>query len=296
MIAFATRPGEVAVDGTGEHSPYAAALLEHMEEPGVELNLLFRQVRDTVLVNTAYRQEPRTYDALGAEPFYFIEPKPNQRPQLPRLATLEVLDDAAATPLGIGRPVDPDDDPLTVEVSGLPINGTVKIGDQEISIGDVLTADQLTRATYTPLKGATGDAGSFAFLLRDDRGGTTLGRVAIMVERSNKAPVVATTSVLTLPAIPLRITPPTDPDGDPLTITVAEVPEKGAIKSGDRAVEVGEELTSEALSGLVLEPGVEGAFGNFAFTVTDPGGASVTSAMRINVPGLAATGMGCKRH
>ena len=291
MIAFATRPGEVAVDGAGEHSPYAAALMEHMEEPGVELNLLFRKVRDTVLVNTAYRQEPRTYDALGAEPFYFIEPKPNERPQMPRIAALEVLDDASATPLGIGRPIDPDDDPITVEVSGLPINGTVKIGDQEISIGDILTADQLTRATYSPLQGSAGDAGSFAFLLRDDRGGTTLGRLPILVERSNKAPVVATESILTLPSIPLNITPPTDPDGDQLTITVAEVPEKGAIKDGDRAVEVGEELTPAALSGLVLEPGVEGAFGSFAFKVTDSRGASATSAMRINVPGLAATAM-----
>ena len=118
-----------------------------------------------------------------------------------------MLDDAGATPLGIGRPMDPDNDPLTVEVSGLPVNGTVKIGDQEVSIGDVLTADQLTSATYSPLKGATGDSGSFAFLLRDDHGGTTLGRVPIMVERSNKAPVVATASVLTLPAIPLQDQP-----------------------------------------------------------------------------------------
>jgi formylglycine-generating enzyme required for sulfatase activity len=291
MIAFATRPGEVAVDGSGQHSPYAAALLEHIEEPGVELNLLFRKVRDSVLVNTAYRQEPRTYDALGADPFYFIEPKPNQRPELPRLAALEVLDDAGATPLGIGRPMDPDDDPLTVEVSGLPVNGTVRIGDQEVSIGDVLTADQLTRATYSPLPGATGEAGSFAFLLRDDRGGTTLGRVSILVERSNKAPVVETTSVLTLPAIPLNIRPPVDPDGDALTITVAEIPEKGAIKDGDRAVEVGEELSAQALAGLVLEPGIDGASGSFAFKVTDTRGASATSAMRIDVPGLAATAM-----
>ena len=49
MVAFATRPGEVAVDGNGSHSPYTAALLKHMEEPGLELNLLFRKVRDTVL-------------------------------------------------------------------------------------------------------------------------------------------------------------------------------------------------------------------------------------------------------
>jgi formylglycine-generating enzyme required for sulfatase activity len=288
MIAFATRPGEVAVDGTGANSPYAAALLEHLEEPGVELNLLFRKVRDTVLINTAYRQEPRTYDALGAEPFYFIEPKPNQRPQLPRVAALEVLDDAGATPLGIGRAMDPDGDPLTVEVSGLPVSGTVEIGDQEVAIGDVLTADQLTTATFTPVEGEAGDTGSFAFLLRDDRGGITIGRVPIAVERANKAPVVEAAGVLTMPAIPLNINPPVDPDGDPLTITVAEVPERGAIKDGERAVAVGDELTPEALAGLVLEPGVEGASGSFAFTATDPGGASVSSALRINVPGLGA--------
>jgi formylglycine-generating enzyme required for sulfatase activity len=288
MIAFATRPGEVAVDGSGANSPYAAALLEHIDEPGVELNLLFRKVRDTVLINTAYRQEPRTYDALGAEPFYFIEPKPNQRPQLPRVAALEVLDDAGATPLGIGRPMDPDGDPLTVEVSGLPVTGIVEIGDQEVAIGDLLTADQLTTATYSPVEGEAGEAGSFAFLLRDDRGGTTLGRVPITVARVNKPPVVEAAGVLTLPAIPLNINPPVDPDGDPLTITVAEVPERGAINDGDRAVAVGDELTPEALAGLVLEPGVGGASGSFAFTVTDPSGASVTSALRIDVPGLAA--------
>ena len=33
--------------------------------------------------------------------------------------------------------MDPDGDPLTVEVSGLPINGSVKIGDREVAIGDV---------------------------------------------------------------------------------------------------------------------------------------------------------------
>ena len=43
MVAFSTEPGELAVDGEGEHSPYTAALLKHIEEPGVELTLLFRR-------------------------------------------------------------------------------------------------------------------------------------------------------------------------------------------------------------------------------------------------------------
>ncbi len=114
--------------------------------------------------------------------------------------------------------------------------------------------------------------------------------MSIAVERANKPPVVETASVLTLPAIPLNIRPPVDPDGDPLTITVAEVPARGAIKDGDRVVAVGDELSPEALAGLVLEPGLEGASGSFAFKVSDPGGASVTSALRVEVPGLAGPG------
>ena len=112
MIAFSTKPGEVAVDGEGDLSPFTEALIEHIHEPGVELDLLFRKVRDTVLTKTAYRQEPRSFDALGAEPFYFKEPKPNERPQLAQLAALEVLDDAGPSPLAIAPPSDPDNDPL----------------------------------------------------------------------------------------------------------------------------------------------------------------------------------------
>ena len=287
MIAFATRPGEVAVDGNGSHSPYTAALLKHMEEPGLELNLLFRKVRDTVLESTAYRQEPRTYDALGAEPFYFIPPKPNRPPELPRLAPLQVLDDAGPTPLGIDQPMDPDGDRLTAEISSLPTKGIVKIGDRALAVGDVLPAEQLTGASYSPTRGAVGDAGSLVFLLRDDHGGTTIGRLPVTVERSNQPPVIAATGTPTMPAIPLNISPPVDPEGEPLIITVAEVPERGVIKDGDRPLKVGDQLTPQALAHLVLEAGAEGAFGSFTFKASDPHGASVSATLQINLPGVA---------
>ena len=146
------------------------------------------------------------------------------------------------------------------------------IGDRALAIGDVLPAEQLTGASYSPTRGAVGDAGSFAFLLRDDHGGTTIGRLAITVERSNQPPVIEATSTLTLPAIPLNITPPVDPEGDPLTITVAEVPERGVIKDGDRPVKVGDQLSPEALAHLVLEAGAEGAFGKLRVQGHRPSG------------------------
>jgi formylglycine-generating enzyme required for sulfatase activity len=287
MVAFSTKPGELAVDGEGEHSPYTAALLQHIEEPGVELTLLFRRVRDSVLEATAYRQEPRIYDALGAEPFYFKEPKPNQRPELPGLAALELLDDAGPTPLGVGPPTDPDHDALTVQVVGLPQRGKVQVGDRTLLIGDTLTVEQLTAVTYAPA-GAIGDAGSFEFVVKDDRGGAAVGRLPITIARSNRPPVVATAQVFRLPAIPLSIDKPVDPEGDPLTVMVLEVPERGVITSGDRVIQRGDEITPDELASLVLEPGAEGASGAFGFRVADPYGASATSSMRFNVPGLGA--------
>jgi formylglycine-generating enzyme required for sulfatase activity len=284
MIAFSTRPGDVAVDGSGGHSPYTEALLRHIEEPGLELDLLFRKVRDSVLELTAQRQEPRTYGALGAQPFYFKEPRPNQRPEIAEVEAVEVLDSAAAAPLGIPPPSDPDGDPVTVQVTGLPRDGTVAVSDRAVVIGDVLSPQQLAGATYDPSGQFTGEAGSFVFLVRDDRGGLSIGRIAITVTPSNKPPVVTAQQVLRVPVIPLNIEPPVDPDGDPLTITIVGLPERGQIKSGERTLEVGDELSAEELARLVLEPGPEGATGIFAFEVADPDGASATSALQINVP------------
>ena len=279
LVAFSTKPGDVAVDGTGGHSPYTAALLRHIEEPGLELGLLLRKVRDTVLAATANRQEPRDYSALGAAPFYFKERRPNQRPEQPPLAPLRVSDDAGPTPLGIAPPRDPDDDPLAIQVAGLPERGLVAVGERALMLGDVLTAEDLSRATYTPGLGITGRVGSFDFLIKDGRGGVTVGRMPITVESSNRPPVIETAAVVALPEIPLRIPPPADPDGDPLTVTVDEVPRLGAIRSGERTLRPGDQIAPQELGDLVLVPGAEGAQGTFAFTVADSRGARARSAV-----------------
>jgi len=73
LVAFAAREGTTASDGTsGEHSPYTQALLKYLEEPNLEINLLFRKVRDAVLAATNGAQEPFTYGSLSSREFYFI--------------------------------------------------------------------------------------------------------------------------------------------------------------------------------------------------------------------------------
>ncbi|TCM76984.1 caspase family protein [Rhodovulum steppense] len=74
LVAFAARDGQVALDGEGENSPFALALIDRLAQPGLEISLMFRQVRDRVLEATANRQEPHTYGALSGEPFYLAGP------------------------------------------------------------------------------------------------------------------------------------------------------------------------------------------------------------------------------
>jgi uncharacterized caspase-like protein len=70
LIAYATAPGSVALDGTGRNSPYTEALSATMQEPGLVLETAFRQVRVRVMEQTGDRQVPWENSSLTGE-FYF---------------------------------------------------------------------------------------------------------------------------------------------------------------------------------------------------------------------------------
>jgi len=67
LVAYAAKAGAVANDGEGQNSPFAAALVKYIAEPGLDLRLAFGRVRDDVLKSTSYRQEPFVYGSLGGE-------------------------------------------------------------------------------------------------------------------------------------------------------------------------------------------------------------------------------------
>lgn len=74
LISFAAKEGTVASDGTEGNSPYTRGLLANIEEPGLEVNFLFRKVRDSVLEATGGKQEPFTYGSLPGNPIYLKPP------------------------------------------------------------------------------------------------------------------------------------------------------------------------------------------------------------------------------
>ena len=74
LVAFAARDGEKAFDGKADNSPFAMALMDNLALPGLEISLMFRQVRDSVLASTDNLQEPHTYGSLPGIPFYLAGP------------------------------------------------------------------------------------------------------------------------------------------------------------------------------------------------------------------------------
>ena len=76
LVAYAAKEGTVAADGEGRNSPYSAALLRHLEEPGLEVGLMFRRVRDAVLRSTGGRQEPFVYGSLSSRGVYLASAPP----------------------------------------------------------------------------------------------------------------------------------------------------------------------------------------------------------------------------
>lgn len=71
LVAFAAKEGTVASDGGNDrNSPYTKALLAHLEQPGLEVNFLFRKVRDHVMRETDKRQQPFTYGSLPGRAIY----------------------------------------------------------------------------------------------------------------------------------------------------------------------------------------------------------------------------------
>jgi len=71
LIAYATAPGDVAADGTDINSPYTSALSRMMNTPGLSVERMFREVRNSVRMETKNKQTPWESSSLTGGDFYF---------------------------------------------------------------------------------------------------------------------------------------------------------------------------------------------------------------------------------
>jgi formylglycine-generating enzyme required for sulfatase activity len=291
MVVMAAKADQIADDGK-DHSPFAAALLAHFQIPGLELSLFFRSVRDTVLRATNNRQEPYVFSSLGADPFYFYPRPPNRPPVIGTITPLEVTDVAGPTPLGVPEPTDPDQDPLTVRIIGLPRFGEVRINGQPVALNAVVSAEQFKTATYKPDGKTLGAAGTVDILVEDGRGGSVTGSLPVTVKSSHHLPVVTGAGRVQVAQQMLGIPAPVSPDGDPLTVTINELP-RGTVRNGANILHVGDHVTPEELSKLTFWPeaSFNGHAGSLRYSVDNGHGGTVDGSVDVDVGATVQTNM-----
>jgi hypothetical protein len=79
LIVYATAPGKVADDGSGDDSPFTTALLRHIDEPGLEVRQMLSRVRRDVRTATNGAQVP--WESSSLEGDFFFRPGPSVRPE-----------------------------------------------------------------------------------------------------------------------------------------------------------------------------------------------------------------------
>ncbi len=86
FVAYATKPGEVALDGDGRNSPFTAARAKAVKTPGKNLTALMVDVRKEVLAATRNRQVPWDHSALTGDFYFDLASAPAMLPKTPPLA------------------------------------------------------------------------------------------------------------------------------------------------------------------------------------------------------------------
>jgi hypothetical protein len=67
IIVYATSADQIAEDGVGRNSPFTSAMLKRIQEPGLEIEMMFRRVSADVATQTGGRQRPETFVSLQSE-------------------------------------------------------------------------------------------------------------------------------------------------------------------------------------------------------------------------------------
>ncbi len=103
LIWYATRPGEVAADGDGEHGPFTQALTNSIKVSGRNADEVLRATINEVESQTNRAQTPWQEGFLREE-FYFTPPKAVQPPPAPPVATPSAVASTMPSPTATSAP------------------------------------------------------------------------------------------------------------------------------------------------------------------------------------------------
>ena len=214
LVAFSTQPGAVAIDGTGNNSPFTQSMLGHSFKLGVDVKTALGKVAEDVLQATEQKQKPWASDSLGqtvflkrpairlapaeavvasAEPKVKIAAAPSQDANTtaktavpaPSNQIAEILFQALSkpqrVPIGVGQIAMLDKVPIIraagadqIEVATVPKAGTLYLEGKTLGEGDVLNQDALRKVTFEPAVDSFEKVQEFSFKVADTSGGNAV--------------------------------------------------------------------------------------------------------------------------
>ncbi len=140
LIAYATAPGDVALDGDGNNSPYTIALAEAIASKGNQtIESVFKSTRRNVLAATEERQVPWETSSVTGDFYFYPDSGPSsvdQSPQENKPSTPAVVERADTTPRSRTKVIQ--HQPLPVIKGERCYRHLIDIADSELCVSSVL--------------------------------------------------------------------------------------------------------------------------------------------------------------
>lgn len=186
LIAFATEPGAVAYDGTGDLSPFSSAFSRRALAPNQEIRTVMSAVRRDVVEATDGKQVPWENSSLIDD---VVLMRRSSRPSLPPVLEKVVPSGVGPVALDLPEPVDVDGGSITVSIERPPALGRLMLDDKPVEVGEQIQGRDLPRLKMDVPKavGAAEEVDMLAYATHDNWGGEAQGIMVFRVKSGEGA-------------------------------------------------------------------------------------------------------------
>ena len=186
LIAFATGPGAVAYDGSGDLSPFSSAFSRRALAPNQEIRTVMAAVRRDVVKATDGKQVPWENSSLIDE---VVLMRRATKPSLPPVLEKVVPSGVGPVVLDLPEPVDVDGGAVTVSIESPPALGRLTLDGKAVEVGQPIKGKDLPRLKMEVPKGvgAQEEVDTLAYATHDDWGGESKGVLVLRVRSGESA-------------------------------------------------------------------------------------------------------------
>ncbi|CDX36104.1 Peptidase C14 caspase catalytic subunit p20 [Mesorhizobium plurifarium] len=186
LIAFATEPGAVAYDGSGDLSPFSSAFSRRALAPNQEIRSVMAAVRRDVVEATKGAQVPWENSSLIDE---VVLMRRASRPALPPVLEKTVPSGVGPVALDLPVPVDVDGGAVTISIERPPALGRLVLDGKPVATGEPIEGKDLPRLAIDVPKSADAEdqVDMLAYATHDEWGGGSQGILVFRVKNGEGA-------------------------------------------------------------------------------------------------------------